>query len=177
MFLLKVLIASQHQSSEQFSVNTPLCLSFSGSGCNLSTPPLCQEAVRCRSCPTLGSGLGPALRALSQAAQEITEICSVDQTGCEDPDLDADTAAHTLHQLGQELRLTIEGTPPHGMASDHPHIGCSPDDFNTTSASETGSRAAAFGALSSGSPDQHRLTRWVRRTPTNWLHEPSHKPL
>ncbi|KAI4815128.1 hypothetical protein KUCAC02_005291, partial [Chaenocephalus aceratus] len=39
------------------------------------------------------------------AAQEIMDICSVDQMGCEDPDLDADTTAHTLHDLEQELRL------------------------------------------------------------------------
>ncbi|XP_010785613.1 uncharacterized protein [Notothenia coriiceps] len=55
--------------------------------------------------PASGSGIGPALRPLSQAAQEIMDICSVDQMGCEDPDLDADTTAHTLHDLEQELRL------------------------------------------------------------------------
>lgn len=110
----------------------------------------------------LGSGLGPAL---SRAAQEITEICSVDQTGCEDPDLDADTAAHTLHQLGQELRLTIQGTPPSWrgqLSSTYYMFFLINNELNTTSASETGSQAAACGALSSGSPDQHHFTRWVR---------------
>ncbi|XP_029026323.1 uncharacterized protein zbbx isoform X3 [Betta splendens] len=47
----------------------------------------------------------PAFRPLSRAAQEIMEICNVDQTGCEDPDLDTDTTAHTLQSLEQELRL------------------------------------------------------------------------
>lgn len=69
--------------------------------------------ARCLSRPTPGSELGPALRALSRAAQEIMEICSVDQAGCEDPDLDTDTTAHTLHELGQELRLMAKGTDTH----------------------------------------------------------------
>lgn len=33
------------------------------------------------------------------------EICSVDQTGCEDPDMDAETTKHMLHILEQELKL------------------------------------------------------------------------
>ena len=37
------------------------------------------------------------------------EICSVDQTGCEDPDLDTDTTANTLQGLEQELRLLAQG--------------------------------------------------------------------
>lgn len=98
------------------SVNISLCLSSSGSGSILSgksTPTVSQVPARCLSRPTLGSELGPALRALSRAAQEIMEICSVDQAGCEDPDLDTDTIAHTLHELGQELRLMTKGTDTH----------------------------------------------------------------
>ncbi|KAL7400444.1 hypothetical protein ABVT39_012366 [Epinephelus coioides] len=60
--------------------------------------------------PTSGSGSGPAFRPLSRAALEIMEICSVDQTGCEDPDLDTDTTAHALHSLEQELRLMAKET-------------------------------------------------------------------
>lgn len=41
------------------------------------------------------------------------EICSVDQTGCEDPDLEADTTAHTLYKLEEELRLLSNGTERH----------------------------------------------------------------
>ncbi|MEQ2298924.1 hypothetical protein AMECASPLE_010216 [Ameca splendens] len=33
------------------------------------------------------------------------EICSVDQTGCEDPDVDTDMTARMLHSMEQELRL------------------------------------------------------------------------
>ncbi len=38
------------------------------------------------------------------------EISDVDQMGCEDPDLDADTTAHTLYELEHELRLLNRGT-------------------------------------------------------------------
>lgn len=58
---------------------------------------------------------------LSRAAQEIMEICSVDQTGCEDPDLDTDTTAHTLNSLEQELRLLAKGTDTHKQ---HIHKSC-----------------------------------------------------
>lgn len=61
----------------------------------------------------LGSELGPEFRPLSRAAQEIVEICSVDQTGCEDPDLDTDTTAHTVYELEQELKLMTKGTDTH----------------------------------------------------------------
>ncbi|KAJ4936102.1 hypothetical protein JOQ06_017626 [Pogonophryne albipinna] len=80
--------------------------------------------------PASGSGIGPALRPLSQAAQEIMDICSVDQMGCEDPDLDADTTAHTLHDLEQELRL---------MAN----------------ASGAEQQAVVFGTRDRDSPNQH----------------------
>ncbi|MEQ2220047.1 hypothetical protein ILYODFUR_001231 [Ilyodon furcidens] len=33
------------------------------------------------------------------------EICSVDQTGCEDPDVDTDMTARMLHSMEQELGL------------------------------------------------------------------------
>lgn len=46
----------------------------------------------------------------SQVTQEIMEICNVDQTGCEDPDVDTDTAAYILHNLEQELRVVAKGT-------------------------------------------------------------------
>uniref|UniRef100_UPI0037E8D1FC uncharacterized protein zbbx n=1 Tax=Semicossyphus pulcher TaxID=241346 RepID=UPI0037E8D1FC len=62
-----------------------------------------------KSTPTLCHPPRTALRPLSRAAQEILEICSVDQTGCEDPDLDSDTTAHTLSGLVQELRLMTKG--------------------------------------------------------------------
>lgn len=99
-------------------VNTPLFLSYSGSGSDLSGKPTPTNvsqvpAACCLSRPMLGSELGPALRALSQAAQEIMEIRRVDLAGCEDPDLDTDTSAHTLHELQQELRLMTEGTDTH----------------------------------------------------------------
>ncbi|XP_034404921.1 zinc finger B-box domain-containing protein 1 [Cyclopterus lumpus] len=58
------------------------------------------------SCPTLGSELGPGFPPLSRAAQEIMEICSVDHTACEDPDLESDTTTHALHILEQELMAT-----------------------------------------------------------------------
>ncbi|GLD70731.1 zinc finger B-box domain-containing protein 1 isoform X1 [Lates japonicus] len=95
------------------------------------SPPL----SACLSHPTLGSELDPAFFSLSRAAQEIMEICSVDQTGCEDPDLDTDTTAHTLNSLEQELRLL---------------------------AKETGMQASVFGMANSGGQDQHgnqHLTR------------------
>ncbi|XP_062241274.1 mucin-2 [Platichthys flesus] len=56
----------------------------------------------CRFRPTSASEWGP----LSQAAQEIMDICRLDQTGCEDPDLHTDTTAHTLHGLEQDLKET-----------------------------------------------------------------------
>ncbi|XP_017279440.2 uncharacterized protein zbbx [Kryptolebias marmoratus] len=55
---------------------------------------------------TLGSGNSPSFRPHSSAAQEILEICNVDQTGCEDPDMDSETTKHMLHSLEQELKLT-----------------------------------------------------------------------
>ncbi|KAM8903830.1 uncharacterized protein zbbx isoform 2-T2 [Spinachia spinachia] len=76
------------------------------------------------------------LRPLSRAAQEIMEVCGVDPSGCEDPDLEPDTTAHTLHALEQELRLMATdtwrqaspfatgdcaGRDPHGK--DHPTRG------------------------------------------------------
>ncbi|KAK2847047.1 hypothetical protein Q5P01_010046 [Channa striata] len=73
-----------------------------------SSPSLSPSPPFCLSHPTLGSDMGPALRPLSRAAQEIMEICSVDQTGCEDPDLDSETCEHTIHTLEQELRLMTQ---------------------------------------------------------------------
>ncbi|XP_062275895.1 zinc finger B-box domain-containing protein 1 [Scomber scombrus] len=64
----------------------------------------------CLSPTKLGSELGPVFRPLSQAAQEIMDICSVDQVGCEDPDLETEATAHTLHDLEQELRLMAKAT-------------------------------------------------------------------
>ncbi|CAK6965208.1 uncharacterized protein zbbx isoform X1 [Scomber scombrus] len=64
----------------------------------------------CLSPTKLGSELGPVFRPLSQAAQEIMDICSVDQVGCEDPDLETEATAHTLHDLEQELRLMAKET-------------------------------------------------------------------
>ncbi|XP_030007103.1 zinc finger B-box domain-containing protein 1 [Sphaeramia orbicularis] len=52
----------------------------------------------------------PTFRPLSCAAREIMEICNVDQTGCEDPDLDADTSSHALSSLERELRLQAKET-------------------------------------------------------------------
>ncbi|XP_008423558.1 uncharacterized protein zbbx isoform X2 [Poecilia reticulata] len=42
---------------------------------------------------------------LSRAPQVVMEICSVDQTGCEDPDMDTDMTARMLHIMEQELQL------------------------------------------------------------------------
>ncbi|XP_016518521.1 zinc finger B-box domain-containing protein 1 isoform X2 [Poecilia formosa] len=42
---------------------------------------------------------------LPRAPQVIMEICSVDQTGCEDPDMDTDMTARMLHIMEQELQL------------------------------------------------------------------------
>ncbi|XP_069543862.1 mucin-17 [Brachyistius frenatus] len=87
----------------------PSPLSASVSPCLSHSPsPLPLSARLCR--PTSGSQFVPAFRPLSRAAQEIMEICGVDQTGCEDPDLDADATAHTLHALERELRLRAEET-------------------------------------------------------------------
>ncbi|XP_070827240.1 uncharacterized protein [Chaetodon trifascialis] len=85
-------------------------------------------AACCLFHPTLGSELGPAFRPLSRAAQEIVDICSVDQAGCEDPDLDTDTTAHTIYELEQELKLMTK---------------------------ETGQQASIFEAGSDESQDQH----------------------
>ncbi|XP_039648116.1 zinc finger B-box domain-containing protein 1 isoform X2 [Perca fluviatilis] len=82
-----------------------------------------------------GSKFGPEFRPFSRAAREIMEICSVDQTGCEDPDLDTDTTAHALHGLEQELRLM---------------------------ANETGKQASVFGTGNSGSQDQHGNHRFTQ---------------
>ncbi|XP_063764012.1 uncharacterized protein LOC134880841 [Eleginops maclovinus] len=71
--------------------------------------PRCRSLSACLSRPASGSGIGHALRPLSRAAQEIMDICSVDQMGCEDPDLDTDTTAHTLRDLEQELKLMANG--------------------------------------------------------------------
>lgn len=80
-------------------------------------------------------GQRPAVRPLSRAAQEIMEICSVDEMGCEDPDLDSDATAHTLSELDEELRLMAE---------------------------ETGKQASVYHAGSGGSQDHlgnHHFTR------------------
>ncbi|XP_036939857.1 uncharacterized protein zbbx isoform X2 [Acanthopagrus latus] len=83
----------------------------SGSGSNQSTPTASESPATCRlSHPISCSELGTVLRPLSRAAQEIMEICSVDQTGCEDPDLEMDTTAHTLYKLEEELRLISKET-------------------------------------------------------------------
>ncbi|TKS81228.1 hypothetical protein D9C73_015333 [Collichthys lucidus] len=108
------------------------------SECGKSTPPLSWVPAACsQSNPRSGSELGPAFRPLSRVAQEIMEICNVDQMGCEDPDLDTDTTSHTLHELEQELRLM---------------------------AKESGKQVSVFGGGSSGSRDQqanHHFT-WGR---------------
>ncbi|XP_026221319.1 zinc finger B-box domain-containing protein 1 isoform X4 [Anabas testudineus] len=82
-----------------------------------------------------GKWMVPAFRPLSRATQEIMEICNVDQMGCEDPDLDTDTTAHTLHSLEQELRLL---------------------------AKETGSQASAFGIGNSGIQNQCENQHFTR---------------
>lgn len=48
-------------------------------------------------------------RSSSQAAREIMEISNMDPEGCEDPDVDADTVAHILQSLEQELEATAKG--------------------------------------------------------------------
>ncbi|XP_077935712.1 uncharacterized protein zbbx isoform X5 [Gasterosteus aculeatus] len=49
-------------------------------------------------------------RPLSRAAREIMEVCGVDPSGCEDPDLESDTTAHALHVLEHERRLMAKDT-------------------------------------------------------------------
>ncbi|XP_032365349.1 mucin-12 isoform X2 [Etheostoma spectabile] len=110
---------------------SPLTSPISPSLSHFSSPPL----SACLSRPTLGSKFGPEFRPFSRAAQEIMEICSVDQTGCEDPDLDTDTTAHTLNSLEEELRLM---------------------------ANETGKQASVFGTGNSGSQDQHGSHRFTQ---------------
>lgn len=88
---------------------SPLSASVSSSLSHSPSPPL----SACLSRPMLGSQFGPVYRPLSRAAQEIMEICTLDQTGCEDPD--TDTTAHILHGLEQELRLMTEGTDIHSQ--------------------------------------------------------------
>ncbi|XP_029923615.1 uncharacterized protein zbbx [Myripristis murdjan] len=98
------------------------------------SPPLSAGLSR----PTSGSSgveLGTVFRPLSRAAQEIMEICGLDQTGCEDPDLHTDTNTYTLSCLERELQL---------MGND------------------TGMQAFIAGGRVSGSPGHHRnqaLTR------------------
>uniref|UniRef100_A0A671Y7N2 B box-type domain-containing protein n=1 Tax=Sparus aurata TaxID=8175 RepID=A0A671Y7N2_SPAAU len=117
----------------EISANEP---GTSGSGSNRSTPTASQApATCCLSHPISCSELGTVLRPLSQAAQEIMEICSVDQTGCEDPDLEADTTAHTLYKLEEELRLL---------------------------SNETGKQTPVFGAGNSGSQYQHGNHHFTR---------------
>ncbi|XP_073351205.1 uncharacterized protein zbbx [Pagrus major] len=117
----------------EISANEP---GTSGSGSNRSTPTVSQaSATCCLSRPASCSELGPVFRPLSRAAQEIMEICSVDQTGCEDPDLDTDTTVHTLHELEEELRLISK---------------------------ETGMEASVFGAGNSGSQYQHGNHHFTR---------------
>lgn len=77
---------------------------------------LCPPFSFCLSNPSLGSEWVPAFRPLSQATQEIMDICNVDQTGCEDPDLDTDATTHALHSLEKELRLLAKGTD---MSTNH----------------------------------------------------------
>ncbi|XP_078102602.1 uncharacterized protein zbbx isoform X1 [Sander vitreus] len=110
---------------------SPLSSPISPALSHFPSPPL----SACLSRPTLGSEFGPEFRPFSRAAQEIMEICSVDQTGCEDPDLDTDTTAHALHGLEQELRLM---------------------------ANETGKQASVFGTGNSGSQDQHGNHRFTQ---------------
>ncbi|KAM7399514.1 hypothetical protein PAMP_018781 [Pampus punctatissimus] len=95
------------KSSPTLRTNTsPLPVSVSPSLSHYPSRPL----SACLSPTKLGSELGPAFRPLSRAAREIMEICSVDQAGCEDPDLDSETTAHTLKDLEQELRLMAKET-------------------------------------------------------------------
>ncbi|XP_074497789.1 uncharacterized protein zbbx isoform X1 [Sebastes fasciatus] len=110
---------------------SPLSVAVCPSLSHSPAPPL----YACLSRPTSGSEFGPASRPLSRAAQEIMEICGVDHTGCEDPDLDTDTTAHTLLGLEQELRLI---------------------------AKETGKQASIFGTGNSDGPDQHGNHRFTR---------------
>lgn len=65
--------------------------------------------------PTLAlpSESAPEFRPLSRAAREIMEVCGVDPSGCEDPDLESDTTAHALHVLEHERRLMAKGTDTH----------------------------------------------------------------
>ncbi|XP_068440125.1 serine-rich adhesin for platelets isoform X2 [Clinocottus analis] len=80
------------------------------------------------------SGVGPGFRPMSRAAKEIMEICSVDRTGCEDPDLEFDMTTHALHGLQQDLMAKAETWPP----------------------------ASVFGTGECGAQDQHGNDRFTR---------------
>ncbi|CAJ1065726.1 zinc finger B-box domain-containing protein 1 isoform X1 [Xyrichtys novacula] len=69
----------------------------------------CPDSLHTSRTSMCGSKLG-VLRSRSKAAQEIMEICRVDKTGCEDPNLDNDTTSHILNVLDQELKLMTKGT-------------------------------------------------------------------
>ncbi|XP_024910566.1 polycystic kidney disease protein 1-like 3 isoform X3 [Cynoglossus semilaevis] len=95
-------------------VSSPLPASKLSSSCccSSSSPPPPPPPPPAPGLPPLvsDSELLPSFRPLSRAALEIMEICSVDQTGCEDPDLDNETTAYHLHNLEQELQRVTKDT-------------------------------------------------------------------
>uniref|UniRef100_A0A8K9Y428 B box-type domain-containing protein n=1 Tax=Oncorhynchus mykiss TaxID=8022 RepID=A0A8K9Y428_ONCMY len=70
-----------------------------------STPRLSSRPTSALSRPVSGTMSHPVSRPLSRAAKEILDVCLVDQTGCEDPDLEQDIDTQALSSLVEEFRL------------------------------------------------------------------------
>ncbi|XP_038129111.1 uncharacterized protein LOC119775267, partial [Cyprinodon tularosa] len=63
---------------------------------------LCDEL---HTCQFLERDSDPTGCSVSQASQVVTVMCSVELSGCEDPDLDNEITAHLMHNMEQELKL------------------------------------------------------------------------
>nr|XP_046171679.1 uncharacterized protein zbbx isoform X1 [Oncorhynchus gorbuscha] len=70
-----------------------------------STPRRSSRPTSALSRPVSGTMSHPVSRPLSRAAKEILDICLVDQTGCEDPDLEQDIDTRALSSLVEEFRV------------------------------------------------------------------------
>ncbi|XP_071216147.1 uncharacterized protein zbbx isoform X2 [Salvelinus alpinus] len=77
-----------------------------------STPRLSSRPTSAVSRPVSGTMSHPVSRPLSRAAKEILDICLVDQTGCEDPDLEQDVETQALSSLVEEFRLMATDSEP-----------------------------------------------------------------
>ncbi|XP_052313663.1 uncharacterized protein zbbx isoform X2 [Oncorhynchus keta] len=77
-----------------------------------STPRRSSRPTSALSRPVSGTMSHPVSRPLSRAAKEILDICLVDQTGCEDPDLEQDIDTQALSSLVEEFRLMATDSEP-----------------------------------------------------------------